>query len=50
VLYPPILDDGAERDIYLTWPADKPLLPVAEFFRRHVIDTVSAGRILPVSG
>jgi DNA-binding transcriptional LysR family regulator len=50
VLYLPILDDGAERDIYLTWPADKPLLPAAELFRRHVIDTVSTGRIRPVSG
>jgi DNA-binding transcriptional LysR family regulator len=47
--YLPILDDGAERDIYLTWPADKPLLPAAELFRRHVIDTVSSGHIRPVS-
>jgi LysR family transcriptional regulator, transcription activator of glutamate synthase operon len=50
VLYRPILDQGAERDIYLTSPADKPLLPAAELFRTHVIDTVSAGRIRPVSG
>lgn len=50
VLYLPILDEGAERDIYLTWPADKPLLPAAELFRAHVIDTVSAGHIRPVSG
>ena len=50
VLYLPILDDGAERDIYLTWSADKPLLPAAELFRRHVIDTVGAGHIRPVSG
>ena len=49
VLYLPILDDGAERDIYLTWSADKALLPAAELFRRHVIDTVGAGRIRPVS-
>ncbi len=49
VLYLPILDQGAERDIYLTWPADKPLLPAPELFRRHVIDTVSAGRIRSVS-
>ena len=49
VLYLPILDEGAERDIYLTWPADKPLLPAPELFRRHVIDTVSAGRIRSVS-
>ena len=50
VLYLPILDPGAERDIYLTWPADKHLLPAAELFRRHVIDTVSTGQIRPVSG
>lgn len=50
VLYPPILDDGAEQEIYLTWPADKALLPAAELFRRHVIDTVSTGHIRPVSG
>ena len=50
VLYLPILDDGADRDIYLTWPADKPLLPAPDLFRRHVIDTIGAGRIRPVSG
>jgi DNA-binding transcriptional LysR family regulator len=50
VLYLPILDEGAERDIYLTWPADKSLLPAAELFRRHVIDTVGAGRIRPLTG
>jgi DNA-binding transcriptional LysR family regulator len=50
VRYLPILDHGADRDIYLTWPADKALLPAADLFRRHVIDTVSAGRIRPVSG
>ena len=49
VLYLPILDDGAERDIYLTWSADKALLPAPDLFRRHVIDTVSSGRIRPVS-
>jgi DNA-binding transcriptional LysR family regulator len=49
VLYLPILDPGAERHIYLTWPADKPLLPAAELFRRHVIDTVGTGQIRPVS-
>ncbi|MGH3170954.1 MAG: LysR family transcriptional regulator [Trebonia sp.] len=49
VLYPPILDAGAERHLYLTWPADRALLPAAELFREHVIRTVSAGRIRPVS-
>jgi DNA-binding transcriptional LysR family regulator len=50
VLYPRILDHGAERDIYLTWPAGRNLLPAAEFFRAHVIDMVTAGHIRPVSG
>jgi LysR family transcriptional activator of glutamate synthase operon len=50
LLYLPILDDGADRDIYLTWPADKALLPAVDLFRRHVIDTVGADRIRPVSG
>jgi LysR family transcriptional activator of glutamate synthase operon len=50
VLYPPILDPGAKRGIYLTWPADRALLPAAELFRAHVIDMVTAGRIRPVSG
>ncbi len=50
VRYPPIRDGGAERAIYLTWPADKVLLPAPELFRQHVIDTVGSGRIRPVSG
>jgi hypothetical protein len=45
-----VLGAGAEREIYLTWPADKPLLPAAELCRGHVIETVGAGRIRPVSG
>ena len=49
VVYRELLDDGAERDIYLTWPADRSLLPAAELFRKHVVRTVSAGRIRPVS-
>jgi LysR family transcriptional regulator, transcription activator of glutamate synthase operon len=49
VLYPEITDDGAERAIYLTWPADRLLLPAADLFRKHVIRTVSAGRIRPVA-
>ena len=49
VLHVPILDDGAVRDLYVTWPADRSLLPAAELFRDHVRRTVSAGRIRPVS-
>lgn len=49
VVYRPILDAGAERHIYLTWAADKALLPAAELFRRHVTDTVRSGDIRPVN-
>ena len=49
MLYPEITDDGAERAIYLTWPAGRLLLPAADLFRKHVIRTVSAGRIRPVA-
>ena len=49
VCYLEITDPGAQRAIYLTWPADRPLLPAPELFRKHVVRTVSAGRIRPVS-
>lgn len=48
VIYLPVLDAGAERDIYLTWPADRRLLPAAEMFRKHVVRTVNTERIRPV--
>jgi DNA-binding transcriptional LysR family regulator len=48
VRYAEIADDGAQRAIYLTWPADRRLLPAPDLFRRHVVRTVSAGRIRPV--
>jgi len=48
VLYPKITDEGAQRAIYLTWPASQPLLPAADLFRKHVIRAVSAGQIRPV--
>jgi LysR family transcriptional activator of glutamate synthase operon len=48
VAYLEITDNGAERAIYLTWPADRPLLPAPDLFRRHVIRTVSTERIRPV--
>jgi LysR family transcriptional regulator, transcription activator of glutamate synthase operon len=50
VLYLRIADSGAHRAIYLTWPADRPLLPAAGLFREHAIQTMGAGRIRPVSG
>ena len=49
VRYLAILDDGAERDIYLTWSAERPLLPAAELFRRHVDRHGRPGRVRPVT-
>jgi DNA-binding transcriptional LysR family regulator len=40
-----IADPGAERDIYLTWPADRSLLPAAELFREHVVSRVTVGKV-----
>jgi LysR family transcriptional regulator, transcription activator of glutamate synthase operon len=48
VRYAEITDDGAQRAIYLTWPAGRPLLPAPDLFRKHVVRTVIAGRIRPV--
>jgi LysR family transcriptional regulator, transcription activator of glutamate synthase operon len=48
VHYAEITDEGAERAIYLTWPAWRPLLPAADLFRKHVVRTVTAGRVRPV--
>jgi LysR family transcriptional activator of glutamate synthase operon len=47
VAYLEISDHGAVREIWLTWPAERRLLPAAELFRRHVIRRAAAGR-LPV--
>jgi DNA-binding transcriptional LysR family regulator len=49
VLYLPLLDEGALRDMYLTWPAGRPLLPAPDLFRKHIVRMVSAGRIRLVS-
>jgi LysR family transcriptional activator of glutamate synthase operon len=45
VAYREIADPGAVRDIWLTWPASRRLLPAAELFRQHVLRRASAGRI-----
>ena len=45
VAYLEIGDPGAVREIWLTWPAERRLLPAAELFRRHVIRRAAAGRI-----
>ena len=33
------------REIWLTWPAERRLLPAAELFRQHVMRRVAAARI-----
>ena len=50
VRYLAIGDSGAERVIYLSWPAGRPLLPAAELFREHVVSQVRAGRLPPPLG
>jgi LysR family transcriptional regulator, transcription activator of glutamate synthase operon len=50
VVYAEITDDGAQRAIYLTWAAFRPLLPAAGLFRKHVVRVVNAGLIRPVAG
>jgi LysR family transcriptional activator of glutamate synthase operon len=50
VVYREILDPGAAREIFLTWSAERRLLPAADLFRRHIIRRAAAGRIPAVSG
>jgi LysR family transcriptional regulator, transcription activator of glutamate synthase operon len=45
-----ILDQGAVREIFLTWSAERRLLPATDLFRRHVLRRVAAGRLPAVSG
>ncbi len=47
-----IADRGAERAIYLTWSAERPLLPAAQLFREHVVSRTMVGKVpaLPDSG
>jgi DNA-binding transcriptional LysR family regulator len=45
VAYLEIGDPGAVRQIWLTWPAGRRLLPAAELFRRHVTRRAAAGRL-----
>jgi len=45
VVYREVVDPGAAREIWLTWPAERRLLPAAELFRRHVIRRSAAGRL-----
>jgi len=45
VRYLEIADPGAMREIYLTWSAERPLLPAAELFREHVVSRVTVGKV-----
>ena len=45
VVYRELGDPGAVREIWLTWSAERRLLPAAELFRRHVIRRAAAGRL-----
>lgn len=47
--YADISDPGAQRKIGLAWSAERRLLPAAELFRRHVIDTARARRLAAVA-
>lgn len=44
-----ILDQGAIREIFLTWSAERRLLPAADLFRRHALRRAAAGRLPAVS-
>jgi LysR family transcriptional activator of glutamate synthase operon len=45
VVYREVLDPEAVRQIWLTWSAERRLLPAAELFRRHVLRRARAGRL-----
>jgi LysR family transcriptional activator of glutamate synthase operon len=49
VAYLEILDQGAARKIFLTWSAERRLLPATDLFRRHVLTRAAAGRLPRVS-
>ena len=49
VTYLEIQDDGAARQIFLTWSAERRLLPATDLFRRHVIRRAAAGRLPSVA-
>src|SRR5580693_6574592 len=49
VTYTELADPGAVREIFLTWSAERRLLPATDLFRRHVIRRAAAGRLPAVS-
>jgi LysR family transcriptional regulator, transcription activator of glutamate synthase operon len=49
IAYLGIGDEGAVREIFLTWSAERRLLPATDLFRRHVLSRAAAGRLPRVS-
>jgi DNA-binding transcriptional LysR family regulator len=49
IRYLDLVDVHAIREIALSWPADRRLLPAAELFRQHVVDRGRNRRIAPTS-
>jgi len=50
VAYLEILDPGAAREIFLTWSAERRLLPATDLFRRHILNRAATGRLPAVAG
>jgi DNA-binding transcriptional LysR family regulator len=50
VAYLEILDQGAVREIFLSWSAERRLLPATDLFRRHVLSRAATGRLPAVAG
>jgi LysR family transcriptional regulator, transcription activator of glutamate synthase operon len=50
VVYLEILDQGAVREIFLTWSAERRLLPATDLFRRHVLRRAANDRLPAVAG
>jgi hypothetical protein len=49
VAYLGIGDEGAVRQIFLTWSAERRLLPATDLFRRHVLSRAAADRLPAVA-
>ena len=49
IAYLEIGDQGAAREIFLTWLAERRLLPATDLFRRHVLSRAAAGWLPAVS-
>ncbi len=49
VAYLEIGDQGAVREIFLTWSAERRLLPATDLFRRHVLRRAATGRLPAVA-